>query len=83
MHQAEQHSLWLTEAREHEHTPETVEYGISSFVFRAKRPFHPVRLQDTLGVFVGRGACHQGAGQPVARARAHGAADVPVLGRAG
>jgi G3E family GTPase len=46
---AEAHPQWLKEAREHEHTPETLEYGISSFVFRAKRPFHPMRLQAALG----------------------------------
>jgi len=46
---AEQNTRWLVEARQNEHTPETAEYGISSFVFRARRPFHPERLQAALG----------------------------------
>jgi G3E family GTPase len=38
---------WIEELNK-EHVPETEEYGISSFVFRDKRPFHPVRFWNYL-----------------------------------
>lgn len=40
---AEQAAGWIKELN-NEHTPETEEYGISSFVFRERRPFHPERF---------------------------------------
>jgi G3E family GTPase len=38
---------WLWEVRG-EHIPETDQYGISSLVFRARRPFHPLRFEAAL-----------------------------------
>ncbi len=40
---ASQSAGWIKEL-ENEHTPETEEYGIGSFVFRSKKPFHPERF---------------------------------------
>lgn len=38
---------WIKEL-ENEHVPETDEYGIGSFVYRSKRPFHPERFWNWL-----------------------------------
>ena len=42
---AEASAGWIREL-ENEHVPETEEYGIGSFVFRKKVPFHPERFLD-------------------------------------
>ena len=39
---AERHPLWAKELYGfRDHVPETEEYGVASFVYRARRPFHP------------------------------------------
>ena len=46
---AHEHPLWAKELYGFEnHVPETEEYGISSFVYRARRPFHPRKVYDLL-----------------------------------
>ena len=42
--EAEQSAGWMEELNKDHHTPETEEYGISSFVYRRKRPFDPDRF---------------------------------------
>ena len=44
--EAEQSAGWIEELNKSEHTPETDEYGISSFVFRSRKPFDPKRFWD-------------------------------------
>jgi len=45
--EAEANSKWLSEGR-YDFTKETEEYGVSSFLFKRNRPFHPERLHALL-----------------------------------
>lgn len=46
---AHEHPMWAKELYGFaDHVPETEEYGVSSFVYRARRPFHPQRVHDVL-----------------------------------
>jgi len=47
MAEAEQMPGWFQELQGN-HVPETLEYGISSLVFKVQRPFHPARLDKIL-----------------------------------
>lgn len=46
--EAEQNAGWIEELGKEEHTPETDEYGINSFVFRSKKPFDSDRFWNYL-----------------------------------
>ncbi|MCC2977094.1 GTP-binding protein [Sphingomonas sp. PL-96] len=61
--QASQHPLWAKELYGYaQHQPETEEYGIESFVYRARAPFDPGKLH---GLLTGDGLDH------VVRAKGH------------
>ena len=46
---AQQHPLWFKELYGFaDHTPETEEYGVSNFVYRARRPFDPTKFHQFL-----------------------------------
>jgi len=47
---AHRHPTWFKELYGFkDHTPETEEYGITSFVYRARAPFHPAKLHAFFG----------------------------------
>ncbi len=46
---AHEHPMWAKELYGYaDHTPETEEYGVTSFVYRARRPFNPTAIHDLL-----------------------------------
>jgi G3E family GTPase len=47
LQEAQEHPLWAQELYHFkDHVPETEEYGITSFVYRAREPFHPQKIHD-------------------------------------
>ncbi len=47
LEEAQEHPLWAQELYNFkDHVPETEEYGIVSFVYRARQPFHPRKIYD-------------------------------------
>lgn len=47
LEEAQQHPLWAQELyNPNEHLPETEEYGITSFVYRARAPFNPKKIHS-------------------------------------
>jgi G3E family GTPase len=69
---AQQHPIWFKELFGFkDHVPETEEYGIASFVYRARRPFDPAKFQR----FV------QSSWPGVIRAKALLARDAAAMGR--
>jgi hypothetical protein len=51
LHAASMFPGWKAELSGVQHKPETEEYGISSFVYRNDRPFHPNRFEELLKQF--------------------------------
>ena len=46
---AHEHPMWAKELYGFaDHVPETEEYGVTSYVYRARRPFHPQAIHDVL-----------------------------------
>ncbi len=46
---AHEHAMWAKELYGYaDHVPEVEEYGIASFIYRARRPFHPERIHAVL-----------------------------------
>ncbi len=46
---AETHPMWAKELYGFkDHVPETEEYGVTSYTYRARRPFHPQKIHDLL-----------------------------------
>ncbi|KAG7362783.1 cobalamin synthesis protein, P47K [Nitzschia inconspicua] len=54
MSEAEKHECWLKEARVGEHKPETEEYGIGSFTYRACKPFFPHKVNMVFEAIVSK-----------------------------